>query len=212
MRWLKYYPHGLGFSWLTLTWVPDQLCGKRPQLLGWRMNVSASIHGFWACIIEEGLGLGILIHSFICYPSWVFINIIIFIIIVIYAHVANSKDAEGRAEKKKPEITEKDHLKRRVTFRCGRDDIGGNRMKLVSYKIESERPGVQPSGDWQEPRRKRKGHWSWDKWFGNKEQKREQVWEKMPDSIEERAWAEHTVLMGMTLVRRQRGPQHHQAV
>ena len=98
-------------------------------------------------------------------------------------------------QKQKSEITEKDHLKRRVTFRCGWDDIGGNRMKLVSYKTESERPGVQPSGDWQEPRRKRKGHWSWDKWFGNKEQKREQVQEKMQDSIEERAWAEHLVLM-----------------
>lgn len=50
-------------------------------------------------------------------------------------------------QKQKSEITEKDHLKRRVTFRCGWDDIGGNRMKLVSYKTESERPGVQPSGD-----------------------------------------------------------------
>lgn len=96
--------------------------------------------------------------------------------------------------KKKSEITEKDHLKRRVTFRCGWDDIGGNRMKLVSYKTESERPGVQPSGDWQEPGKKRKGHWSWDKWFGSKE-KREQVWEKTQDSPEERTWAEHLVLM-----------------
>ena len=114
--------------------------------------------------------------------------------------------------KKKSEITEKDHLKRRVTFTCGWDDIGGNRMKLVSYKMESERPGVQPSGDWQEPRRKRKGHWSWDKWFRNKQQKREQVRKKTQGSIEERARAEHTVLMGMTLVRGQRGPQHQRAL
>lgn len=39
-------PYGLGFFGLTRTRVLNQFCGKYPQLLGRRRNMSTSAHGF----------------------------------------------------------------------------------------------------------------------------------------------------------------------
>ena len=37
-----------------------------------------------------------------------------------------------KGRQKKSKVTERDHLKGRVTFKYGWDDTGGNRRKLVS--------------------------------------------------------------------------------
>lgn len=89
-------------------------------------------------------------------------------------------------QKQKSRITEKIILK----GEWHSDVVGGwhrrqqDEVSLLQNWVREAR--CQPSGDWQEPGKKRKGHWSWDKWFGSKE-KREQVWEKTQDSPEERA-------------------------